>query len=138
MPIRTSKSKIYRKMQVVNNIHRQIQFLTTHSMLKNNLTMTYRCQSKISYITNLRHCLGRDTVPTCTTCPGQDAVLLHALVGTQLFDMPWSRCSFTTCRDRMRFYYMHWSGRSYSACPGRDAVLRYALVRTRKVAFQQS
>ena len=34
MPIRRFKSKIYRKIKVVNNIHSQIQFLTAHSMQK--------------------------------------------------------------------------------------------------------
>ena len=49
MPIRTSKSKIYRKIKAINNIHRQIQFLMAHSMQKNNLPCP--CQSNISYIT---------------------------------------------------------------------------------------
>ena len=75
-----------------------------------------------------------------TTCPGRDAVIRHALVGTQLFNMSWSGRSFTTCPDRdavirhalvgTQLYDMTWPGRSYSICPGRAAVIRHALVGT--------
>ena len=34
------------------------------------------------------------------TCPGRFTVLQHALVGTQFYDMPWSRRRFTTCNGR--------------------------------------
>ena len=71
--------KIYRKIQVVNNIHRLIQLLTAHSMQKNNLP--YLFQSKISYITILGHCL---TLPK----PGRSS------------DMPGSGRSFMTCTGR--------------------------------------
>ena len=143
MPIRTSKSKIYCKIQVVNNIHKQIQFLMAHSM------QTIICQSKISYSTILGHCLttrpSRDSIPTCPmtcpmTCPGRDAVLRHALVWTQFYNMPWSGRSLTTYLGRdailrhilvgTQFNDMPWSGRSFTTYPGRDAVLRHALVGT--------
>ena len=129
MPIRTSKSKLYRKIQVVNNIHRQFQFLSARSMKKKNLP--HRCQLKISYITILRHCLttcpGRNAdhdMPRSglspTTCTGLNAVLRHALVGRHLLDMPCSRHSLRHA----------WLGRSLKTCPSRDAVLQHALVRT--------
>ena len=63
MPIRTSKSKIYHKIQVVNNIQ-------TDSVLNGTLNaksdLPYRCHSNFSYISNLGYCL--------TTRKGRDAV----------------------------------------------------------------
>ena len=54
-----------------------------------------------------------------TTCPGWDAVLRHAQIGAQFYDMPRSGRSFTTCPDRGRsFYDMPGSGRSFTTCPG--------------------
>ena len=71
MSIRTSKTNEYCKIQVVNNIHRKLQFLRVHSMKTNLL---YLCQLKISYIITLgtRH--------------GHDAVLRHALVEQKMSD----------------------------------------------------
>ena len=52
-------------------------------------------------------------------CPGQAAVLRHAQVGIQLFDMPWMRHSFTTYSGRDVFFM---------TCPGRDTVIRHTQV----------
>ena len=65
-----------------------------------------------------------------TTYPNRNAVLRHALVGTQLFHMCWSRWRFTTCPVGTQFYDMPWSGQSFMTYPDRNAVLRYDLVRT--------
>ena len=52
------------------------------------------------------------TCPTMcpTTCSGQDTILQHAIVGVQLFDVPWSQHSFMTCLVGTLFYDMPWSG----------------------------
>ena len=39
------------------------------------------------------------------TCPSQDAVLRHALVGLQYYHMPWSGHSFKTCLDVVRIQF---------------------------------
>ena len=122
MPIRTSKSKIERKIQMVNNIHRQIQLLTAHSMQEIicHISDNQRFHTSPSCDIPLRHTprSGRSSLysrvrtqphdmpgseSSFTTCPSRKAVLRHVMVGTQLLDMPGSKRSFT-------------------ACPGRDAV----------------
>ena len=60
-------------MQVVNNIHRQIQFLTAHSMQKNNLPMKDFIHHHPRTLPYDRP--SQDAVPTFPmNCPGQDAV----------------------------------------------------------------
>ena len=53
--------------------------------------------------TVLRHPWSRCSFTTWSSTllrHGRDAVLRHALVGTQFYDMPWSRRSLTTCPGR--------------------------------------
>ena len=52
------------------------------------------------------------------TCPGRDAVLRHALVGTQFF----------RCMVAMQFYHMPWSGCSFTTYLGRDTAIRHTCV----------
>ena len=61
---------------------------------------------------------------------GRNAILRHALVGTQLHDMPWLGRSSTTCPGWDAVYDMPWSGRSFTTCPSLDAGLRHVLVYT--------
>ena len=72
------------------------------------------------------------------TCLGWDVVKRHALVGRQLFDIPWSGRGFITYMGReaviqhaligMQFYDIPCSGHSFTAYPGQDAVIQHALI----------
>ena len=119
MPIRTSKTKIHRKIHVVNNIQ-------TDSVLNLNSRHIW---SECSLTT----CPGRDAVlrhalvrPQFYTCAGRVAVFRHAIVGAQFYDMT---------LGGTQFYNIPWSGRSNSTFPGQDAVLRNALVGTQFYDF---
>ena len=140
MLIRTCK-RLYRKIQVVNNIHRQIQFLTGHTQCKKN--MPYRCQSKFytsptwsilrhvgSGRSFLRLALVRTAVLRLALV--RDAVLRHTLVGTHFYDIPWSERIFLrhTLVGTQFFYDLPLSGRSFTTYPDRDAFSRHTLVGT--------
>ena len=87
------------------------------------INLQYQCQLKISYITILEHCLTtRPSLGAVPTCPSWDAVIQHALVATQFYDMPISGCSFTTCLVGTPFNAMPWSGRRFNTYPGRNAI----------------
>ena len=141
MSIRKSKSKIYRKIELVNNIiHRQFRFVRAHSTQKNNLP--YRCQSKISYITILGHYL--------TTRPGRDTVHDMSRPGNQLYfktaslqlihpGPASSRPKFLelsqSCVSTLIHYStdnISWQTTGYcpTTCPDLDAVIRHALIWT--------
>ena len=84
MPIRTSKSKIYWKIHVVN-IHR----IYTMQKIICHIVANQR------FHTSLAHDMpGGNAV--LLTCSGRDRVLRYALVGTQFYDMPRLGCSYLT------------------------------------------
>ena len=128
MPIRISKSKIYRKIQVVNNI----QHIQPRPSQGRNAVLRHALAG-CNYLTcmvGMQFCDTPGSERNLTTYPGRNAVIRLAPVGMQLFDMPWWRFSFTTCLVRTPFHGMPWSGHSFTTCPGQDAVLQYIWVGT--------
>ena len=85
-------------------------------------------------------CPGRDAVlyvlwghssSTCrgwkaviSTFPDRNAVLGHALFGTQFNNMPWLEHRFTTCPARDAVSDMSWSERSFLCPVGRVGLAR--------------
>ena len=64
-----------------------------------------------------------------TTCPGQDKVSRHDLVGTQIYNMPGQNPVLRHALVRTQFYGTLWSQRSFTICPSLDTVSQHALVR---------
>ena len=84
MPIRTSKSKIYLKIQVVNNIH------PTDSVL-NGAQFRHSLVRMQFYDMPWLGC-------SFTTCPCRDAVFRHTRVGRQFYDMYGQKCNINSTK----------------------------------------